>query len=246
MLTGDTVASGDPTAPQPALGTLGQVLTRRRERVARGGGLILLLAAVGLAAIFMAAANFLGLFGFGSRTIDRSQPPLLVQLTDLAEYRAASANFEVIIDLEKDMRLLPDFIAGQRSVMVAAGNVDAYVDFSGLTEDDIEVSGDRKRVRITLPSAALSSVTLDQDRTYVASRSRGLFDRIGSVFSSNPTNDQPLYQAAEQKLRTAAENTELRQRAEANTRAMLQQLLGSLGFDEVTVVFEEPPAVAVP
>jgi hypothetical protein len=198
---------------------------------------------VGIAAVFMIAGNIFGFldFGFGSKTIDRSQPPLLVELTDLSEYHASSANFNVIIDLEKDTKYLPDFISGQRALMVAAGTVDATVDFSGLKDENISVSEDRKSVTITLPPPTLSEVTLDHDRTYVESRNRGLLDRVGGAFSGNPSDDQPLYQAAETKLTEAAQASELRSLAEQNTRSMLESLLTSLGFEEVTVVFEQPP-----
>ncbi|HEV8298577.1 MAG TPA: DUF4230 domain-containing protein [Acidimicrobiales bacterium] len=216
--------------------------TQPKVRVARGGGLTLLLAAVGLAAIFLLAGRMFGFLDFGSTTIDRSQPPVLVRLTDLAEYHAATANFEVIIDLEKDVKLLPDFLAGQRALMVAAGTVDAQVDFSKLKDENIEISPDKRHVRITLPAPELSDVVLDQERTYVSSRSRGLFDRIGGVFTGNPTDDQPLYEAAQEKLRIAAENTELRSLAATNTRSMLEQLLKSLGFETVEIVFVTPPA----
>jgi hypothetical protein len=191
----------------------------------------------------MMAGNIFGFldFGFGSRKIDRSQPPLLVELTDLSEYHASSANFQVIIDVEDDTRFLPGFISGERALMVAAGTVDATVDFSGLRDENVVVSDDGKKVTITLPAPELDEVTLDNDRTYVESRSRGLFDRVGGVFSSNPTDDQELYQAAEGKLEEAAANSELTSLAETNTRSMLEGLLTSLGFEEVDVVFETPP-----
>jgi hypothetical protein len=219
------------------------VLTQPRVRRARGGGFVLLLAAIGIVAIVMMAGNIFGFldFGFGSRKIDRSQPPLLVELTDLSEYHASSANFQVIIDVEDDTRFLPGFISGERALMVAAGTVDATVDFSGLRDENVVVSDDGKKVTITLPAPELDEVTLDNDRTYVESRSRGLFDRVGGVFSSNPTDDQELYQAAEGKLEEAAANSELTSLAETNTRSMLEGLLTSLGFEEVDVVFETPP-----
>jgi hypothetical protein len=108
------------------------VLTQPRVRAARSsGGFFFLLAAIGVIAVVLFMGNIFGFLnlGFGSRTVDRSQPPLLVQLTDLSEYHASSANFQVLIDLEKDTKYVPDFISGQRSLMVAAGTVDASVDF---------------------------------------------------------------------------------------------------------------------
>jgi hypothetical protein len=219
---------------------VGAVLTTdARVRGGRGGGLLLILAAVGLAAVFLLVANIFGAFGFGERTVDRSQPPLLVSLADLSEYRAATANFEVIVDLEKDTKYLPDFVKGQRVIMVAAGNVDASVDFGSLRDDDVEVSADRRTVRITLPAARLTEVRLDNDRTYVADRQRGLADRIAGVFG-NPANDQFLYQAAEQKLADAAAASQILELAETNTRSMLTSLLRSLGFENITITFVEP------
>jgi hypothetical protein len=213
--------------------------TNSKERGGRSGGLILLLAAVGLAAMFVLAGNIFGFLDFSERTIDRSQPPLLISLTDLSEYRAATANFEVVVDLEKDTKYLPDFIKGQRVIMVAAGNVDASVDFSQLKNENVVVSADRKSVTITLPAPKLSDVRLDNDKTYVADRQRGLADRIGGVFG-NPANDQFLYQAAEDKLATAAAASQILELAKTNTRAMLTALLTSLGFENVTVTFVEP------
>lgn len=225
--------------PVRAVSVVVVLTTDARARGGRGGGLVLLLAAVGLAAVFLLVANIFGVFGFGERTIDRSQPPLLVSLTDLSEYRAATANFEVIVDLEKDTKYLPDFVKGQRVIMVAAGNVDASVDFGSLKDDDVEVSEDRRTVRITLPAPRLTEVRLDNDKTYVADRQRGLADRIAGVFG-NPANDQFLYQAAEQKLADAAAASQILDLAEANTRAMLTAFLKSLGFTNVTITFVEP------
>jgi hypothetical protein len=220
------------------------VLTQPRVRAARSsGGFFFLLAAIGVIAVVLFMGNIFGFlnFGFGSRTVDRSQPPLLVQLTDLSEYHASSANFQVLIDLEKDTKYVPDFISGQRSLMVAAGTVDASVDFTALKDENVVVSNGGDTITITLPPPYIDDVVLDHDNTYVESRQRGLLDRVGGVFAGNPNNDQPLYQAATDKLHEAASNSELRSLAEKNTRTMLESLMTSAGFEEVVVNFEEPP-----
>jgi hypothetical protein len=217
---------------------------RRKERDAgRGGGFTLALAAVGLTAMLLLAGKMFGFIDFGTTEIDRSQPPLLVQLSNLSEYRAATSNYELVVDLEKDVKFLPDFIAGERSVMVAAGTVDAKVDFSGLTEQNIVVSEDRKYVVVHLPAPVLADPRVDNDRTQVVARQRGVLTRLGGVFSDQPINDQKLYELAEEKLRTAAEQSQLRDLAQKNTQAMLEGLLRSLGFEKITIVFD-PPAVA--
>lgn len=175
---------------------------------------------------------------FAERTVDRSQPALLRSIQDLREFRAATGNFQVIVDIERDTAL-PAAILGERTLFVAAGSVDASVDFAGLGREDVVVSSDRRRATITLPAPALSRPRLDLQRSYVSDRDRGVLNRIGSVFS-NGDDQQELYVAAERKLTAAAgSGSGIVGRAEQNTRAMLRSLLRSLGFTGVTVRFQE-------
>ena len=176
---------------------------------------------------------------FAERTIDRSQPALLKNIQDLREFRAASGNFQVVVDIERDTAL-PSQILGERTLFVAAGSVDAVVDFSRIGRNNVTVSDDRRSATITLPAPTLSRPRLDPTRSRVYDRDRGLLNRIGDVFSDGG-DQQELYIAAERKLTTAAndESSGLRRRAEANTRAMLRSLLRSLGFTSVNVKFEE-------
>ncbi|HEV8648539.1 MAG TPA: DUF4230 domain-containing protein [Actinomycetes bacterium] len=178
---------------------------------------------------------------FASRSVDRSPPVVLKAIEDLHVYKAASGNFQILIDLEKDSKYLPSFVKGERTLFVAAGSVDAEVDFSGVDKGAIKVSEDRRSVSVTLPHARLTKARIDPDRSFVASRKRGLLDRLGSVLSDNPTSERELYQLATTKLGSAAVESGLVARAEANTRAMLVGMLRSLGFTNVTVTFQDPP-----
>jgi hypothetical protein len=103
----------------------------------------------------------------------------------------------------------------------------------------VTVSGDRRAVEIRLPRAQLARAELDNSQTYVAERQRGLVDRIGEALSSSPGDDHELLARAERQLHDAAAGTQLRERAEDNTRTMLTSLLGSLGFETVTVHFQD-------
>lgn len=177
---------------------------------------------------------------FERTTVDRSQPALLERLSDLSEYRAASAELQVIIDVEDDIRFLPSLVAGQRVTFLAGGSVDAAIDFGALSDDAVEVDGET--VTLQLPAATIVDVDVEPDRSFVVNRERGILDRIGGVFSDNPTGEQELYQLAEEKLLAAAGESALLERAETNTSRMLTALLRSLGFDTVHVGFDEPPA----
>ena len=72
------------------------------------------------------------------------------------------------------------------------------------------------------------------------SRERGLLDRLGSVLSDNPTSERELYRLAQAKMQAAAASSDLAARAEQNTRAMLESMLRSLGYTQVTVTFRDP------
>jgi hypothetical protein len=162
----------------------------------------------------------------------------------LSEYRAATGHFEVIVDIEKDAKYLPDFIRGERMLFVAAGTVDGVVDFGSITPDKLTVSDDRRTVDVRLPRARLGTVRIDPDGSYTFERNRGVLDRIGGAFSDNPSSELPFYQLAEEKMRAAAaaDGSGIVERSEDNTRSMLTSMLHSLGFTTVTVTFEEAPA----
>ena len=231
------------------------VLTRERERTARVEApdreprrrrRPFTVAAVAVLA-FLGADRFLDLLPsfpnpFATETVDRTGPAVLKAVEDLSRYQAASGNFQVVVDLEKDARYMPDFIRGERTLFVAAGRVDAWVDFTGIGAGAITVSPDGESVTVTLPHAQLSDAHLDTEGSRVVARERGLLDRLGGVFSDTPTGERQLFLLAEDKLEAAAREADVVDRAEQNTRAMLESMLGSLGFERVTVVFGDPAA----
>lgn len=220
-------------------------MARTEQRRGRIIGLLALVSFGFLTVVVISfAAVLLGWSPFSTETNDRSAPVVLQSLADLSNYEAATGQFSELIDIESDVRLVPDFLAGERTVVVAVGSVDAEVDFSQLTGDNVVVSEDGRSVEIHLPPATLSEPRLDFDETHVASRSRGLANRVGEALTNNAKDDQELYRRAEAQIAEAADATELRDRAEENTRAMLTGLLQGLGFEDVTVSFDAEPAGA--
>ncbi|MFF7314051.1 DUF4230 domain-containing protein [Streptomyces sp. NPDC008137] len=174
---------------------------------------------------------------FGTDTHDRSGPALLKSIQDISRYDAASGNFQVVVDLEKDARFLPDAIRGTRTLYVGAGTVDAYVDLGKVGENDVKVNGDRTSATLRLPHAQLGKPALDPDRSYAVSKQRGLFDRLGDLFSDNPNGEQAVQKLAVRHIGDAAKESELTARAEKNATGMLEGLLRSLGFKEVNVSY---------
>ncbi|KMS92571.1 hypothetical protein ACZ91_03775 [Streptomyces regensis] len=174
---------------------------------------------------------------FGTDTHDRSGPALLKSIQDMSRYDAASGNFQVVVDLDKDAKFLPDAIRGTRTLYVGAGTVDAYVDLGRVGEKDVTVNGDRTSATIRLPHARLGRPALDPDHSYAVSKQRGLLDRLGDLFSDNPNSEQAVQQLAVRHIGDAARTSGLTARAERNTTGMLQGLLRSLGFTEVRIEY---------
>ena len=174
---------------------------------------------------------------FGTQTHDRSGPALLQSIQDMSRYDAASGNFQVVVDLEKDTKFLPDAIRGSRTLYIGAGTVDAYVDLGKVGKDDVTVNGDRTSATIRLPHAALGKPALDPDRSYAVSKQRGLLDRLGDLFSDNPNSEQAVQKLAVRHIGDAAKDSGLTRRAETNTTDMLDGLLRSLGFKVVHVSY---------
>ena len=176
---------------------------------------------------------------FAAETVDRTQPAVLQSLEDIGEYRAASANYELLVDLEQDTDL-PAVILGERTLFVAVGSVDAGVDLAALGPDAATVSEDGAGVSVVLPAGEVYDAELDLRRSYTFERDEGLLNRIGNVFSGDAGDyQQEVMVAAEQRLDEAARaNGDLASRAEENTAAMLESLLRSLGFERVEITFE--------
>ncbi|WP_210587167.1 DUF4230 domain-containing protein [Streptomyces sp. GESEQ-35] len=174
---------------------------------------------------------------FGTETQDHTGPTLLESIQDISRYDAASGNFQVVVDLEKDAKFLPDAIRGTRTLYVGAGTVDAYVDLGQVGKQDVKVNEDRTSATLRLPHAALGQPALDPERSYAVSKQRGLLDRLGDLFSDNPNSEQAVQKLASRHIGDAAKDSELTTRAESNTTSMLEGLLHSLGFKKVAVSY---------
>ena len=174
---------------------------------------------------------------FAETTTVRSEPVILKSITELSRYEAASGSFEVVVDLTRRTSLLPSFLEGSETLFIGQGTDVAFVDFSGLKSQAIQLSADRTSVTVTLPKAQLEPAALNVSLSYVYAQQQGLFNRIGNFFSGNPNSQQQVYILAQQKIQTAAQQSPLLAEAQKNTEGMLDGMLSSLGFQHITVTF---------
>jgi hypothetical protein len=174
---------------------------------------------------------------FAQTTQVSTQPAVLKSITQLSRYEAADGEFQVVVDITKREGILPSFLAGSETLFVGQGSVIAYVDFSGLKAPALQVSANHTTVTVRLPAAQLEPAVLNVSQSYVYAEQQGLFNRVGNFFSGNPNSQQQVYILAQQKVQAAAAASALRTDAQNNTRAMLDSMLNSLGFQHVTVTF---------
>ena len=173
---------------------------------------------------------------FEEQVVDRSRPALLESLADLDDYHAAKGTFSVVVDLERDVRHVPAWLKGERTTYLAVGSVDGLVDFGGLTDGAVRTDG--TSATITLPAPQLDEPRIDLAGSRVLDRDRGVVDRGAGALRDDPPSERAVALVAQDKLTAAASESDLLERAEANTRAMLTGLAGSFGYDDVTVRFE--------
>ena len=157
--------------------------------------------------------------------IDVSQPTVVNKIQQLQRLETVVYTMDKIVSGEKENAILPNFLAGDRLLMVVHGEVIAGVDFSALKSGDVTVSG--KRVRLHLPDGQVFTTRLDNARTRVYSRDTGLLVPV------DPNLESQVRQEAERQLYQAALLDGILQTAKGNARATLTSLLQGLGFEKV-------------
>jgi hypothetical protein len=211
----------------------------RTPRVGSLAGIVGAIAAVLVLIVLLSAVHLLR-NPFAETTTVRSDPVILKSITELSRYEAASGTFQVVVDVTQRSSL-PSFLEGSQTLFVGEGTDVAFVDFSQLKSQAIQVSSDRTAVTVDLPKAQLEPAVLNVSQSYVFAVQEGLFNRIGSLFSGNPNSQQQVYILAQQKVQAAAQQSPLLSEAQKNTEAMLDGMLTSLGFQHVTVTFGGQP-----
>jgi hypothetical protein len=167
---------------------------------------------------------------FTQTTTQRSSSVVLKSITRMSRYQAASASFQVLVDVKKNSSALPSFLTGSDI---------AYVDFSHLSGSNVQVSPDRAAVAVSLPQPQLEPAQLDLKDAHVFTEQEGLLTRLGGLFGSGlqTQQQQAIYVQAQSQLQAAAKRSPLLSDARRNTTAMLASLLHGLGFTRVTVTF---------
>ncbi len=162
--------------------------------------------------------------GFSSKTA-LSGPVVLMEMQKLARLETARSNGQAIVTGETS-GVLPVFLAGDRLVLIAHGEVVAGLDLAQMKPGDVEVSGDTARVH--LPAAQVFHVRLDTARSEVFERQTGIFSRPDRDLETRTRLE------AEAKLREAALQKGLLETAQNNAQNTVRGQLKMLGIYDVT------------
>jgi hypothetical protein len=212
------------------------LISRWRKRILTGAVAVVLV--IGLALLGSAIHLLPQLRNpFSEQTTERSGPVLLQSIVQLSRYEAAEGNFQVVVDISSSGSILPSFLEGSDTLFIGVGTDNAYVDFSKLKGQDVQISADRLSATLILPPAQLEPAELNVQQSYVFAQQQGLFTRVNSFLGGNPNSQQAVYELAQKQIEGAAAKSQLIQDAERNTTTMLTSLLQSLGFKNIAVKY---------
>jgi hypothetical protein len=167
------------------------------------------------------------LFGQGRSTAIASQASVVERIQRLQRMETVVFNMDKVVTGEKGSPFLPDFLVGDRMLMIVHGQVVAGIDFTQFRPADIQITG--KDVHVKAPPARVLLTRIDNARTRVYSRSTGLLVAV------DPNFEGQVRQQAEGELLEEAVRGGILVSATQNARNTLVSLLLGLGFEKVTV-----------
>jgi hypothetical protein len=195
---------------------------------------------------FLLGASLLGLFGFvllsrnsgpallnrvwsavtgRTLSIDVSQPTVVDRIQRLQRLETVVYTMDKIVSGAKENPIFPDFLAGDRLLLLVHGEVVAGIDFSSLKPGDVGVEG--KQVHLHVPAAQVFSTRLDSGKTRVYSRQTGL------LVPTDPNLESQVRQEAERQLTEAALADGVLRTAQQNANQTITSLLQGLGFEKI-------------
>lgn len=162
-----------------------------------------------------------------SLAMNLSQPAVVNKIQRLQRLETVHYSLDKIVEGDRQSAILPDFLVGDKLLMVVHGSVIAGIDLSKLTPKDVVVSG--RDVAVHLPPAEIFVATLDNAKTRVYSRTTGL------LVPEDPNLESEVRAQAQQQIQQAALADGVLVTAAKNADATVASMLSGLGFQKITV-----------
>lgn len=176
---------------------------------------------------FMERLPVIGPLFYEEEPAQTTTGPVVVEgVQDLNRLATVRWRESVIVTRESGGTELERFLAGEKVLLVATGDVEAGVDLASLGRDDVKVSGET--VTIRLPEPEILSVSLDEQKT-------GVYDRDFGPLNLRPDDDlvEQARAAAVDRIEQAARDEDILDQAEQNAEDSIRAFVRTLGFEEV-------------
>jgi Protein of unknown function (DUF4230) len=171
--------------------------------------------------------RFAGFMTGRSTHVDVSSPAVVDRIRKLSRLETVVFSMDKIVEGERESAYLPNFLVGEKLLLIAHGEVTAGVDLAELGPLDVSVHGDS--VTVKLPQPEVFSTRIDNDKTRVYSRVTGL------LVPADPNLETQVRQAAEDQIEKSALADGILDKARENAKSSVTALLTGLGFKNVQV-----------
>lgn len=122
-----------------------------------------------------------------------------------------------------------NWATGDSLTLLAVARIGAGVDLSALDSESFRVNRETGVVSVSIPSAEIQYVAVDNDATQVLDRSTGIFTK------GDPRLETDARQVAEDVLVTQAQESGIIEAAEENAAEVLTNFLLGLGYTDVRI-----------
>jgi hypothetical protein len=160
-----------------------------------------------------------------STSFDVSQPTVVNRIQELQRLETVVYTMDKVVTGERQNPVLPDFLAGDRILLLVHGEVIAGIDLSQLRKENVRVAG--KSVRLRLPDAQIFTTRLDNAKTRVYSRQTGLLVPV------DPNLESQVREEGERQIHDAALADGILKTAQQNSRSTIASMLRGLGFEQI-------------
>jgi hypothetical protein len=158
-------------------------------------------------------------------SIDVSQLTVVDRIQRLQRLETVVYTMDKLVTGAKENPIFPDFLAGDRLLMLVHGEVVAGIDFADLKLGDVRVNG--KEIQLHIPAPQVFRTRIDSAKTRVYSRQTGL------LVPTDPNLETQVRQEAERQLQEAAMADGILRTAQQNAASTISSLLQGLGFEKI-------------
>ncbi|MFW6067835.1 MAG: DUF4230 domain-containing protein [Myxococcota bacterium] len=170
----------------------------------------------------------------GDGTEVRSSAQVVTAVRDLARIESAEYHIERVLDVRDRQSHLFGLLKVEDAVLlVAAADVVAGVDLAEMGDGDIVIDEGARRATIVLPPPRVLMTRLDNEHTFVHTRSTDLLARRDDTLESRARRE------AEKTLERAAIDAGILDRARRNAAGTVRTLVQALGYGHVEIRWQD-------